>query len=234
MTVRNAEEVAKSYQETMGPNLGSMFCALYFDVAHLHEKWGQYKELFATSEDRVQMLNRAAPGLFGSLQRTLWTDIILHVARINDKPSTAGRANLTLRSLVQAVEEPGFRSELTSLADRARELARFCTDWRNRKLAHKDLDLAIQKAAKPLEAASRAKVQDALGSIADLMNSINLHFCDSEIIFLEEWGAQNAQNVLHVLSDGLHLEEIRTSYHKAGKLVPEFLRSRGTGVDCSP
>jgi hypothetical protein len=223
-TLTDDDETRKNYEIIMGPELGPAFYVLFCEVSHLHEKWGQYVELFAVSEERIVLLNRAAQGFFGSMQNLLWNDIILHIARINDSPRSAGRPNLTLSSLVEMATESGFRAKLISQAERARHLSGFCRDWRNRRLAHTDFELATRKSASPLETANRLKVREALAAIADFMNTINSHFQDSAIMFLEDWGAQNAQDLLHTLNDGLHLEDLRLSYVNDRKIVPDNLR----------
>jgi hypothetical protein len=229
VSIKTESETLKDYIDLMGPELGSMFCALQGHVAHLHEKWGQYLELFAKSEEQIQMLNRAASGFFGTYQRLLWDDIVLSVARINDNATTAGKTNLTLSGLVKVIKNEGLKTEAGLKAERAKQASSFCRDWRNRKIAHTDLKLAIQETAEPLAEASRQKVRAALSAIADVMNEINSYFHDSTIVFDEDWGAGNAEELLYVVNDGLHLNELRLSFVRSGRIVPDDLRPKKIG-----
>ena len=44
----------------------------------------------------------------------------------------------------------------------------FCRDWRNRHIAHRDLQLALKQGAEPLKPASRSKVREALEALKRL------------------------------------------------------------------
>jgi hypothetical protein len=54
------------------------------------------------------------------------------------------------------------------LVETAESKSKFCRDWRNRHIAHRDLDLAMNKSAKELETASISLVDEALASIAKM------------------------------------------------------------------
>lgn len=51
------------------------------------------------------------------------------------------------------------------------KLTEFCRDWRNRRIAHRDLKLALEQPTTPLAAGSRAQAKDALKAIANVLNA---------------------------------------------------------------
>jgi hypothetical protein len=51
-------------------------------------------------------------------------------------------------------------------------------DWRNRRGAHRDLDTALNRHARPLPPASRQMIEDALQRISDLMNALLGYFAN--------------------------------------------------------
>jgi hypothetical protein len=76
----------------MGPNLGPAFYRLWNDCAWLHLKWREYRSVFGTTEERIDLLNAAARGFFGVAQDVLWQDVILHICRFTDpRRPQAGR-----------------------------------------------------------------------------------------------------------------------------------------------
>jgi hypothetical protein len=78
---RSSEEVLEHYVSDMGPNLGPVFHRLWNDCVWLHLKWREYRSVFGSSEERIELLNSAARGFFGIVQDVLWQDILLHICR---------------------------------------------------------------------------------------------------------------------------------------------------------
>ena len=57
---RTADELRAYRLNKLGQNLGQVFHALSNDVAWLQVKWAEYRELFGTSSERIDILNSAA------------------------------------------------------------------------------------------------------------------------------------------------------------------------------
>jgi hypothetical protein len=184
---RTAEEAKRNYIEKMGEVLGTQFNALWQEVARLHMKWGEYVELFGSKPTRVEMLNMAAPEFFGIIQGVLWEDVLLHIARLTDMPESKGKKtkkNLTIQNLPGLIEQPEIKSGLRGLIDAALEKTKFCRDWRNRHIAHGDLDLAISiPPAEPLKLASRECVNEALKALVNILNAVDVQYTGSETHF---------------------------------------------------
>ena len=79
---RTAEEVKQNHIEHMGEELGSIFHALWNEVAWLHQKWDQYNILFGTKPSRINLMNETAPLFFRIVQDSLWEDTLLNIARL--------------------------------------------------------------------------------------------------------------------------------------------------------
>jgi hypothetical protein len=73
--------------KTLGPELGLLYNALYNKRVLLHVKWRQYLELFGTKPERLDLLNRSAPGFFRIVQDTFLDDAFLHLSRSTEKPN---------------------------------------------------------------------------------------------------------------------------------------------------
>lgn len=78
----------------------------------------------------------------------------------------------------------------------------FCRDWRNRRIAHSDLLLALEQPTTPLADASRLKVKTALLSLTAVLNAMAGHYMDSESRFDLGGRINGAVTLLYVLNEG--------------------------------
>ncbi|WGJ14464.1 hypothetical protein QEV83_17840 [Methylocapsa sp. D3K7] len=213
MTTRTAEEAKRNYIEKMGEELGTQFYALWLEVDWLHATWGEYVHLFSEPKS-VEILNQTAPALFRIFHAALWEQTLLRIARLTDPPKAMKNRNLTIQNLPELVD-PTIKGAVQELVDAALNKCKFCRDWRNRQIAHSDLNLLMNGSAKPLEVASGIRVQDALGAIASVLNEPHLHYMDSWLVFSGNvGGAGNALSLLRLLHDGLRA--------RAGKTLGEY------------
>nr|WP_249168330.1 hypothetical protein [Bradyrhizobium elkanii] len=209
----------------MGEPLGTQFTALWNELAVLYLYWGEYIELFGAKPSRIGLMNQAAPAFFHMLQEELWESRLLHIARITDASATAGKTNLTIRNLPDLIPDAAAKATVAALVDAAIKATEFCRDWRNRRIGHKDLKLAIGEPAKPLADASRKQVKDALKAIADVMNAVEGHYFDSETGYDLTARHSGALALLYVLNDGVKTQDERQKRIKAGEYRKEDLQT---------
>ncbi|MGB7295704.1 MAG: hypothetical protein WBC70_08960 [Candidatus Aminicenantales bacterium] len=212
-----AEEAKRSFIESMGDPLGRLFYALWQELAGLYAKWEEYLVLYGTKESRINLLNKAAPLFFRIIQDVLWEDIILHIARLTDPPKSSGKATLTIRRLPDLVKDGNTAQALRGLINIAIQSSEFCRDCRNRYIAHRDLNLALEKEIVPLKPASRKKIKEALNSIAEVLNAVSQHYTDSEMTFDIGEDPEGAVSLLYVIDDGLKAGEERKERISSGK-----------------
>lgn len=192
----------------MGEELGEVYTALWQQVTWLYSKWGEYVALFGTNQDRIEILNATAPAFFKTVQNSLWEDILIHIARITDSSKSAGKENLSVHRLPTLISEDR-RETVEELLSSVRETSAFARDWRNRRIAHRDLKLALNHEAKPLKAASRAHVQSALGALSAVLNHLSNSYLGSTTMFefASEPSAGGALSMLHYLRAGKESEQ---------------------------
>lgn len=154
-------------------------------------------------------MNQAAGLFFQIVQDSLWEDTLLHLSRITDKPETRGKPNLTIQHLRSLVTNKKLGAELCELVEGAVTKAAFARDWRNRHIAHTDLTLAIREGAKPLMAASRRGVDEALKAIDAVLNRLETHFRNGTILLERIGDPGDAECLLYVVRAGLESEEAR-------------------------
>jgi hypothetical protein len=228
-THRTADEAKKANIEKMGEPLGTFFSALWQEVAVLHFHWKEYVELFGTKPERITLLNRAAPHFFRMLQDELWESTLLSLARLTDPSNSQGRrdrSNLTIQSLPGMLANVSLKDEINKLVAEAIKLTEFSRDWRNRRIAHRDLKLALEKPTIPLAAGSRAQVKEALKSLVNVLNGVERHYCDSQTAYDLGGPLGGAISLLYVIDDGLRIEEARQGRLKEGKPLPDDFWAR--------
>lgn len=222
---KTADEVKKEHVEKMGDDLGSLFHELWNEVVWLYSKWDEYVELFGTKPSRIELLNRSAPLFFRTVEDSLWADTLLHIARLTDPPKSAGKSNLTIQRLPGLVDKQ-VQTNVSNLTKNAIDNTAFCRDWRNRRIAHRDLKLAMSEGAKPLEPASREMVKTALKAIAAVLNAMSEYYLDSTIEFGVIKGSFGAVSLLYVLDDGLQAESQRRKRIESGEYRQDDLEVR--------
>ena len=222
---KTAEEAKTENILVMGRELGSLYDALWQEVAWVHHTWDEYVQLFGIKESRISLLNQAAPAFFRTVQDSLWNDVLLHIARLTDPPKSAGKPNLSINRLTDAVAHTETKGVIKELLEKAAIATEFCRDWRNRHLAHRDLGLALGQGAAPLQFASREKVQGALVSLVAVLNVVSMHYKESTTFFDIGGEPGGATQLLYLLDDGLKANEERRARLRLGTFVPD---------DCAP
>ena len=223
---KSAAELKDDYICSMGNSLGEVYYSLWQDVALLHVKWDEYVQLYGTNRERVDLLNCAARFFFKVVHDVLWSDILLSIARLVDPPMTGSKKNMTIRLLPEAVD-PCISAKVVCLTNQAVEATQFCTDWRNRRIAHRDLAVVLGESSKPLEQTSRAKVSDALASVAAVLNAVEFHYRESETYFTAmPHPPDGAEQLLYILDYGLKMDKQRSERLRKGKPTAEDIEIR--------
>jgi hypothetical protein len=223
-----AEEVKQQRVDAMGPKLGRLYSLLVNECNLLHLEWTEYVELFGTRPERIDLLNQSAGRFFRMLQDRLWENALLHIARLTDASASygkRGKENVSILALPPLVDS-AIRPSLEALISAAEAGGKFARDWRNRRIAHRDLELALGGGATPLEPASRASVKKALASIADVLNALELHYLGMEIAYDFIHSNVGAKALLYVLRDGIEARNAHELRLRSGKLLPEDLAAK--------
>jgi len=200
------DESRRDYERVMGPELGPIYHVLWNECAILHMRWNEYVELFGKDQEQFDVMNGVAPGFFKSVQDALWEATLLHLCCFADPRKDTLSLDALVRSRASKVV-PG----LTALVLDAKAKIKFAQDWRNRSIAHLNLDHALEKAARPLAPASRAHVREALTAIKSSLECVEMHFIGSELGFEGtgfNWGGD------HLISEMRLIARLRAEREK--------------------
>lgn len=223
---KTPEQVKKEYIAIMGEPLGKLFNALWQEVAWLYTKWDEYVALYGTKPSRIDLMNKSAPIFFRIVQDSLWEVTLLHIARLIDPPKSAGKENLSIKRLPLLVSDQYLIKTLEGKIHIAIQKSEFCRDWRNRRIAHRDLKLAIEEGINSLKPASRKMVREAIDSIADVLNIVTQYYNDSTTAFDAPSGSGGGESLLYIIDDGLKFDEEKTKRIQSGDIREEDYQAR--------
>jgi hypothetical protein len=216
MPVRySAPLILQRFIRQMGTELGTIYHALWVEVVLLYTDWEEYVVLFGTSEARVRLLNASAHAFFAPVGDMMWEHTLLHITRVTDAPKKGKQGRLTVRSLPKLVD-PSLHAKLELALRTVSDRTAFCRDWRDRYIAHTDLQLALDSNAKPLREGSRQKVEEALDAIAEVMNIVGEHYGEPRTHFVLN-RPQGAERLLQLLQYGLLVEKRRQAQMERGE-----------------
>ncbi len=196
------EEILATYIDKMGRELGELFDAISAELTQMHWRWQQYRSLFGIKPGRIDILNATAPCFFRIVHDVLFENTILAIARLVSSPKSVGKDNLTIQRLPSLLNDPKLGDGISMRIAKAKTSAAFAVEWRNRHIAHRDLDLLLSSKTKMLEAATSRKVEQALSNLREVLDEIELFYCDTHTAygFAPPWGADD---LIYVLRDGL-------------------------------
>ena len=116
-----------------------------------------------------------------------------------------------LRPVAEASFEPGLMKRLGIALQRTKDSCEVLRVHRNKRLAHADLNVAMETEAVP--GFSRETIEGALDAARDLMNELNLHYKGGPTVYEHTIVQGEAESLLACLRDGLKLRELRRRLH---------------------
>ncbi len=201
----------------MSPVLSKLFNEIKDEVLWLHSKWIIYRQIYAPRkeltyiEEQINLLNQIAPSFFGLAQDIFLSDVYLHISRLTDPASTMGKANLSLKRLVQTINSIKYRdlvdivlSDLKEIESKSKPFRKL----RNLTIAHIDLKVALKVNIDPIPGISRQMVEDILSLIRQLMNRIEAYFKEGETSYELVITKGNGESLIYALKDAIiHIEQ---------------------------
>lgn len=169
---------------TMPPDLADLYPALWQQAVWLHIVWNQYRQLFGTSPQQLDLLNEMAPGFFRVCHDALLDDVVLTLCRLTDGPKSCGQPNMVLKRVADAVAACGEQALTVTVEIYLNEAVDRCEtlrEHRHKRLAHADLNVAVYKS--PLGTITREMIENALESVRSFINAIGEHFHGSPTDF---------------------------------------------------
>jgi hypothetical protein len=196
----------------MPASIDEVFQELKTEITWLHARWIIYRQLFAHSPQRINLLNECAFAFFYTIQDILLGDVQIALSKLTDPARTRGHDNLSLEQLqsrVEAYGEPRLQATLRQILDDLHQKCQPFRTWRNKRLAHLDLTTTMQSMLNPLPGISRQMVEEALELVRRYMNTIQIHYLNGETGY-EHFimTGTDGEALISMLKYGLRYEEL--------------------------
>ena len=199
-----------SDQQGLPRDIETIFERLATELAFLDRTWSMWKELFTISKDRVKLMNQLAPGFFALAGDALMHDVILRFCRLSDPPRTGCHAHLSLKTLVDKIGRdvyPGLRQNLERQLGCLRDRSASLRDYRNQKLTHTDLNVALSVIPPPV--VKLPAVDESLQAIHHLMTAVWQSFVPEKTRHYGLSGTHHARAIITVLEEAKELRDTR-------------------------
>lgn len=200
-----------STNERFPKAIADIWFAIKNEVIWAHGRWIIYRQLYGTSSERVEILNRSAPDFFNIVQHIFLHDIQLTLSKLGDPVESRGEKNLTLKALGQAIHELGETQLFATLTPLISRFDRACVKLRHRRnksIAHLDLRTMLGAKVTPLAGPSRKEIEDALDALRGVMNCIELHFIESQTFYEELIMQTDGVHLIRMLQRGLRYKDL--------------------------
>jgi len=209
---QTSDEVREEILTVFPEGTGELFHELWTNVAHLHLNWKNYRSLFGTSPERIELLDWTASSFFGLLDGILRHDVVLAIARLTDPPRSAGKDNASLARLIDMLTPFIDAALVDELRSELKDLQAYCEpvrQLRNRLLAHDDLATALQYHPDPLPGISRAYIEGVLEKLRKLLGDIEEHFRGSRTSHQYVISSNDGESLIFALESAREHEKCR-------------------------
>jgi hypothetical protein len=154
----------------------ALFEALQAVAIDLHARWKLHRDLYASTPERIDLLNQSASSFFAIVQHLTIDDIIMRISRLLDPAKTSGQDNLTLDRLLKGLDPKPTPAVEARLADIRAKLTDAWSNpklHRHKRLAHNDLRTMTKVA--PLPQLTLGDIDTTLGLLREFLDEVQRH-----------------------------------------------------------
>ena len=169
-------------EKSLPIEITEVFNNLQKEIVWLHGRWIIFEQLYSKSEKTVELLNTTAASYFYVTQKSLYYDILMSLSRILDEPHFGKDENLSLEIIIELLDKEKFSNLVDKLREILKKIERQKTvlkKYRNKVVAHKDLDVALKK-AEVFSTINITDIENLLKIIREFMNECEYYFLNSE------------------------------------------------------
>ena len=178
-----SDELKRDYQEKLGEKFGAIVNGVTCDWANGLVRLNEYKALFDPAH--IKFINTFSGPFMRDVQQLFWRDLVLHITRLTD-PVDSGKGkkkkgNITVLGLPDCCDDLELRARVEKSAKTAVSNAQFARAWRDKRISHSDLNLAIDPDAEPLDPVTLASAQSVLDAVHAALDAISYALMKSHI-----------------------------------------------------
>jgi hypothetical protein len=196
-------------------SLAPLWEALYNEVVAVHARWIIYRQLFAKSKERLNVLNEVAGTFFYVIQGTLIDNVQLTLSKLADPAATKFRENATLERLkdeIVAFSDPSLAEKLTALLAAYKASCERVRIRRNRQIAHYDHSTLLRQygTGGAVELApSQQEIEEALEALRNFMGTAEAYLTSSTTAYQHFISRYDGEALVYALSLGLRYQDLQ-------------------------
>jgi hypothetical protein len=150
------------------------------EISTIAVKFDQFSQLYLNGQETLNLLAKAAPLYFEFTGESLIRDIVMSIARLSDHAQTMNKDNLTFARLSNELTgqcKAHFDAELKHLQNRMEKIKL----WRNKHLAHNDLNHSLNRVALPN--LDYDNIKECVKISVVLLNVVNAYTGESQTLY---------------------------------------------------
>jgi len=170
----------------MDDSIKAIFEKLQDEVTDMHYRWNMYREIYAGDSEQTKLLNDTACNFFYYVQHLTIDQLALSFSKLTDPHKQRSHDNLSLKQVHVYASDANELDLVTKLKPLYEELESNCSKFRalrNKRIGHADLKHAMKTAEEPLPGVSPEYIETALKSLRQYMNTIELHYFNSQTAY---------------------------------------------------
>lgn len=204
------EEVEQRHIDSFPSGTGELFHLISTKVSILHLHWKNYRALYGTTPERIDLLNYTASYFFVLVEDVLRDDILLRISKLIEGAGSGRKKKVSIKRLLEEIKEHILPEDYDKISKNLRELDNYCKklkNIRNKQIAHSDLNAALDENIKKSLGVSRDYIEDILLRIRNIIGSIEKLFMDSSTYYEYILSTNDAEQLISVLERARNFEE---------------------------
>lgn len=200
-------------------------------VSQLYDEWRLFIYLFAEDPERVTLLNRSSGLMFETINRSLWSGVLIKVRHLTDAKTTKkNQKNFSLEWLIEVGKSHG-NCDLSFYWDKMKQDCQPVRRFVDKNIAHLD-----DNHARGLEQAqlTRDQTTKAVKSIGLFVQKFHSAACNTTMVLLPTLQSHDHQHALFLLHLGIKkMKENEAAEKRDWRLAhtdthafPDYLKER--------
>lgn len=136
-------------------------------------RWKLFCQLFDSGTENIELLNRSGSNVFGLFQRLVLDDVMISLSRLTDPEKSFGNENASVRNVLTKAKASLPADTIAEVESLNKELENHVLNirkYRNKALAHADLDHALNVSELP--SVTYDELEKAMKVLQEIVNKV--------------------------------------------------------------
>jgi hypothetical protein len=129
----------------------------------------------------------------------LLESIVLGISKITDNPKSSGKKNFTVNAIPQFISDDVIKKEIEKDIKEIIEIAKSCRKRRNKKIAHLDLDIAVNSIS--IDPILKSEIDAIINGLQNIYNKIENYYFNTETAFQYITSSKGAFSLLKFIEN---------------------------------